>query len=73
MIFFEEEMENEIEAGLIIPTHDPYILIREDVWQKYLVNIGEENSRYLKNWYNPYKERPEFLKQKVIKRTEEKL
>jgi hypothetical protein len=39
-----------------------YVLIREDVWQEYLRREDEKIVKTLMNWYNPYKERPAFIR-----------
>lgn len=39
-----------------------YTLIREDLWQKYLIWEDDDVITSLKNWYNPHKIRPGFIR-----------
>jgi hypothetical protein len=41
-----------------------YVLIREDAFQTFLDRAGPERRESLRDWYNPYQVRPEFLLQK---------
>lgn len=41
-----------------------YILIKEDLWQQYLLNEDAEIAETFNNFYNPYKTRPEYIRKK---------
>lgn len=61
---FPEESQN----GLIQELKDPYVLIREDLWQKYLDSEEPLIAGALENnWYNPGGTRPDFIRKSVQK------
>ncbi|MBQ0003136.1 MAG: hypothetical protein KBT21_06330, partial [Treponema sp.] len=41
-----------------------YILIKEDLWQQYLLNEDAEIAETFNNFYNPYKTRPKYIRKK---------
>lgn len=42
-----------------------YLLIREDLWQKYLQFEDSQIAESFQNWYNPHTIRPRFIRQKL--------
>jgi len=47
-----------------------YLLVREDDWNQYLIWLEKHNSKklgYAKSWKNPYRLRPDFLREKHTK------
>lgn len=41
-----------------------YILIKEELWQEYLLLEDKEIAETFNNWYNPHEARPEFIRKK---------
>lgn len=52
-----EESEN-----LIQKIDDSYTLIREDLWQAYLLHEEERIAEALQNWNNPHEVRPDYIR-----------
>lgn len=59
--FFGEFEEQELNT-LIRPLDSEYVLIREDLWQRYLNYEEDEIVESLKNFYNPHTYRPQFIR-----------
>ncbi|MCR5606218.1 MAG: hypothetical protein K6F69_05305 [Treponema sp.] len=47
---------------LIAPLDSKYTLLREDLWNFYLLNEDEEIAQSYKNWYNPHEVRPNYIR-----------
>lgn len=59
----EQKYPTQVQEGLIRSLPYDYILIREDLWQEYLLWEDEIIVSSLRNWYNPYIERPAFIRE----------
>jgi hypothetical protein len=47
--------------GSLRELEDPYHLVREDVWQRFMSLLPEEQAAVFRDWHNPYQVRPAFL------------
>lgn len=56
------EIDRDELAGELMRIDDNYILIREDVWNRYLEREDSEIVLALQNWYNPHTVRPSFIR-----------
>lgn len=45
-----------------------YILIREDLWQAYLLHESPDMVEVLNNWYNPHEVRPDYIRKSKTKK-----
>ena len=45
-----------------------YILIREDLWQAYLLHEDPDMVEVLNNWYNPHEVRPDYIRKSKTKK-----
>ncbi len=61
--FFGEYEEDELNI-LIRQIDTNYVLIKEDLWQRYLKYEEDEIVESLNNWYNPHEYRPSFIRKK---------
>ncbi len=56
--FFRGEKKH----GLVRQLDSRYVLIREDLWQAYLLREEPEISDSMKNWFNPSQVRPAYIR-----------
>ena len=54
--------------GLIRKIDYEYTLIREDLWQKYLLLEEPAIVEALNNWYNPHEVRPDYIRKPKTKK-----
>lgn len=61
--FFGEYEDEELDR-LIIQLDTNYVLIKEELWQRYLKYEDDEIVQAINNWYNPHEYRPSFIRKK---------
>ena len=61
--FFGEYSDEELDK-LIVQIDHNYVLIKEDLWLRYLSYEDDEIVEALQNWYNPHEYRPSFIRKK---------
>ncbi len=59
---FFTETDFSDEKNLIRQIDGQYVLLKENLWQEYLRREEPEISEIFKNWYNPYEERPDYIR-----------
>lgn len=52
----------ESSENLIRKIDSNYVLVREDLWQIYLLHEDERIAEALSNWYNPHEVRPSYIR-----------
>lgn len=61
--FFGEYSDDELNR-LIVQIDSDYVLIKEDLWLRYLSYEEDDIVDALQNWYNPHEYRPSFIRKK---------
>ncbi len=57
-----DSKESAYMEGLVRQIDHNYILVREDVWQEYLLREDEAIAQTYLNWFNPHSYRPSFIR-----------